>query len=528
MTALAYLVTTAWKNRVRELRRNPGKLVLVILFLALLVFVLLTPRMDPVPGEYRDRSELYALALALYGTMFLLTANQGFAAGGSFFTMSDVNLLFVSPLPPKTIMGYGLLRQLGTSLMVGAFLLFQYSWLNQLYGITPLELVWILLGYALCLFAGQLCAMTLYSRISGDDARRKAVKRVYGLVILALAAGLVLPSLLSDAPSLASLVASANAPWVRFIPVFGWIQAALMGTMEGAPLQVLAALAAMAAFVAAIIPLMLRSGDDFYEDVLQSAEVMTTAITAKKEGKMTEAVPRNVKMGRLGLGKGWGPSAFYHKHRVENRRARVFLLDAVSLIFIAGTLFFVLIMKGTADTASEALIAGFAFATYMQMFSTATGRWVKELLLPYVYLVPSPPFAKLLAICRENLEKVCLEAVLLFVIMGLLLGATPLQIAGCILARISFSLLFMAGNILTERLVGSLSSKVLVMFLYMLILLVVAAPGIVLAIVAGSLAGEALGFVAAMGVLTVWNLLAGLLIAFLCRNILNFAELNNK
>ena len=69
MTALAYLVTTAWKNRVRELRRNPGKLVLVILFLALLVFVLLTALPMGIVAALRNGKwqDMVTMALATLG-----------------------------------------------------------------------------------------------------------------------------------------------------------------------------------------------------------------------------------------------------------------------------------------------------------------------------------------------------------------------------------------------------------------------------------------------------------------------------
>ena len=60
--------------------------------------------------------------------------------------------------------------------------------------------------------------------------------------------------------------------------------------------------------------------------------------------------------------------------------------------------------------------------------------------------------------------------------------------------------------------------------LYFLILLVVAAPGIILGIVAGIFTGTAAGLL----VTFLWNLLAAAVIGFACKDILNCAELNNK
>src|SRR5699024_1777387 len=98
-----------------------------------------------------------------------------------------------------------------------------------------------------------------------------------------------------------------------------------------------------------------------YEDVLSTAETAQSAVTAQKEGQLNEVVPKNVKVGKTGLGKGWGASAIYHKHRVENRRSGVFLFSNMSLIFMAVIIGCSLFMRETG------MVGIFAFATYMQL-----------------------------------------------------------------------------------------------------------------------------------------------------------------
>ena len=96
----------------------------------------------------------------------------------------------------------------------------------------------------------------------------------------------------------------------------------------------------------------------------------------------------------------------------------------------------------------------FAFATYMQLFTVALGRFNRELIKPYIYLIPEPPLKKLLYAIQESMLTNFWEAVLIFVIVGAILQASPLEIALCILARVSFALLFTAGNVLVERVFG--------------------------------------------------------------------------
>ena len=60
---------------------------------------------------------------------------------------------------------------------------------------------------------------------------------------------------------------------------------------------------------------------------------------------MREALPANVKVGRTGLRGGWGSSAFFRKHLLENRRSRKFILPANSLLFAVITVIFCVFTK---------------------------------------------------------------------------------------------------------------------------------------------------------------------------------------
>ncbi len=88
-------------------------------------------------------------------------------------------------------------------------------------------------------------------------------------------------------------------------------------------------------------------------------------------------------------------------------------------------------------------------------------------------------------------------------------------------------MLFIAGNVIISRIWSGNSSKAIVMMLYIFVMLLLAAPGVVLAIVAGA-AGMVLFTVmsTAFLIMTVCNVLLSLLGFFLCRNMLQYADLN--
>lgn len=518
MKALSYLFFTTLKNRIKELRRHPAQLVLILFVLAMLALVLFTASLPREAGEtVRPIGELSALTLALYACMFLLTCHNGLSSGASFYSMADVNLLFATPIPQRRILFYGLLRQLGTSALLGFFLLFQYTWLHQSYDLSFPGLLAIFGGYCLAVFCGQLTAMVIYALTSGNESRRRAVK--IGIYMLALGAVLLvgIPALRAQ-DTLAAAVAAADGPVLAFFPVAGWLKTAVAGVLSGAALPVLFGLGGAAAYVAALVLVIIRTRPDFYEDVLKATEVSFSAITASKEGKLAEPVPQKVKVGKTGIGRGAGPGVFYYKHRLERRRSRLFLLDAMTLIWAAMCVEFSFFMR------SQGLLPVFVFATYMQIFSSSTGRWLRELLMPYVYLIPESPFRKLIGVCKESILQSAVEAAVVMVPCGLIVGAPPLDIVGCVAARFAFALLFMAGNILVERLFGQVVNKALILGLFLLAMMLLALPGVITGIVFGLTAGMFAGLLA----VSAWCVVAAGTVAFLCRNILDIAELNNR
>ena len=161
MKALFYLLGTRIKNQFKLLLHSPGRLIGVAAMLALLIFMMTGAATGEAAEEYRDVGEVYAMAAALYAVIFVMNARNGFNKGASLFSMADVNLVFVSPIKPKRALLYGLIQQLGTALLLGFFLLFQYGWLYNIYGIPVGALVVILLGYAFTVFCAQLVSMAL-------------------------------------------------------------------------------------------------------------------------------------------------------------------------------------------------------------------------------------------------------------------------------------------------------------------------------------------------------------------------------
>ena len=150
-----------------------------------------------------------------------------------------------------------------------------------------------------------------------------------------------------------------------------------------------------------------------------------------------------------------------------------------ALVWAAVTVLFALFMR------NYGIASIFIFSTYMQIFSVALGRLNKELLKPFVYLVPEPPFKKLLQCTCEMFLPAVLEAAVIYVPVALIIKMSALDTVFCIAARVSFSMLFCAGNVAIAR-IWSGANKVFGVLLYMLTMALISVPGVALAVLLSS------------------------------------------
>lgn len=522
MKSLIYLMLITAKNKLLELKRHPAKLILMIFVILMLALVIGTSFLDgPTEGlTYRPINELYAIILALYTFIFGLGALQGLKSGSSFFSIADVQLVFPAPISSRKVLLYGLIKQMSTSLLVGFFLLYQFSWVHQNYGVSFAFLLFVLLGYGICMFTSQLTAMAIYVFTSDNERRQKLVRIAIYAVVGLLALYILYPLLNDQADPIGTITTSADSFVVSLLPVAGWMKAAIVGCFSGNIVMALFGFGATALFIFGLLFAITKAHSDFYEDVLQATEVSHSVITAKKEGNLESLSTQNVKVGKQGINKGFGASAFFFKHLLENRRSKFFLLDKTSFLFLVINIGFAFM------TRDQGLMPILFFSTYLQLFSISAGRWAWELKRPFVYVVPESPFKKLISICSESVYKAIVEAAVLFIVIGYMLGLSPIQIAACIVMRIGFAILLIAVNILIERIFGTIASKVIMIMIYLLVLLVLCAPGVVLGIYLTIAVIPSLEI--ALVTTFVWNVFVSSLVLFFCRNILNYAELNNR
>ncbi|MDR0937441.1 MAG: putative ABC exporter domain-containing protein [Oscillospiraceae bacterium] len=445
MSALQYLLFTRLRNSLREFIRKPVRLVVLLVCVALIGFTIFAGNQASLEEghTYRSATELYLIIAGVCVFMFASIMWNGVRKGATFFTMPDVLLLFPSPLNPKGVMFYGMIRSIGMYLAISLFYLMQYSTVHGVYGKGFPTLIVAMLLFVASTFLANFLSFQIYRKKIG-------------------------------------------------------------GTRE-----------------------------DYYEAVLSATEVSHSAVVAQKEGRTAEIIPQNIKLGSTGFTKGRGASAFYYKHKIENRRGRKLFLNMWSLMAIIGSLAFAFVITRVGEPPEDlrsVLVGVFTFATYLQLFSVAMGRLSFELTKPYVYLVPEEPFFKLLHCLREMIPTSVIDAVAVGAGLGIILGLDPLMTLLLVIARLSFAMVFTAANIAVARIWGGETSKVIVMLLYLAVIIVMLIPAVAAAIIFSTIiklsfltAGQTIMFF-----LAVLNIPVSLAVFYLCRKMLDHAELNNS
>src|SRR5699024_1237953 len=75
--------------------------------------------------SFADIRLLYSILVAFVALVSYSSVSSGLSKGSTLFNMADVGMLFPSPVSSIKILFYGLIKQMGTTLIASIFILFQ-------------------------------------------------------------------------------------------------------------------------------------------------------------------------------------------------------------------------------------------------------------------------------------------------------------------------------------------------------------------------------------------------------------------
>ncbi|MDR1961276.1 MAG: putative ABC exporter domain-containing protein [Gracilibacteraceae bacterium] len=501
MSALVYIIRKSMKNSLKELGKKPGKLILYLLVIAAILGMVLLSFIRTVDSP----APLFWFSgiLFLFIALFVVNAfAKGLSGGDAIFEMNDVNLLFVSPVSPRKVLLYGLVRMAKTSFWAGFFILFQANTLAN-FGVDYGGVLLTFAGFLLSMAVLTTASLLIYSVTNGNAVRKRIVKCLAVVLFLPLAVFLAVQYFTTQDMATALEITIGSA-FLRFFPVAGWTSSGVTAFLSGDAATGLLFLGLNLLLCAGMTAYILLSNPDYYEDVLVATETAYEKKRALADGNMGAATAskRKVRVAKTGVS-GSGATALFGKHMRENLRENRFgILTLPSALIALGAVIMILF--------GRELSLVLQILMWLQIFLIGTGRGLKETYSHYIYLIPVSSFQKILWSNMEIMARTLFESALIFGIGGALIKAHPSFILICILTYTLFSLLLLGVNYLFMRFFGADISAGLLLFIYYLAVILAMAPGLVMAFVAGAAIGGDAGYFTGLLILSGWELAAGL------------------
>lgn len=230
--ATGYLLRTKIHNQIVSFFKKPVRLIYVVILFAMLVLTLIGGNSDDGSSDrvLRNFSELTAGLNVLLILIFCTTFNSGLSNGGTFFRMADVNYLFPSPLNRMNILFYALIQQIGTSMLIGFFILFQYTMLHVKYDLSYPGLFLIFIVYSINVFFSQTVAMFIYTFVSDSDKKKNTAKTIFYILVATLVTYVGFSVLQGKEDILKAAAQAGNSLPVCLFPFAGW-QGAFAGSL---------------------------------------------------------------------------------------------------------------------------------------------------------------------------------------------------------------------------------------------------------------------------------------------------------
>ncbi len=495
MSAVLFLLRRTMKNELLSFFRKRSRFLPYLLLVAVLLFSAFATALDPDADEglfTLDPRALHLGYVAVQGFFFGISMFSCLQRNAVLFRRSDVGLLFVSPVPPRAALAYGMLRQAGNGLAALVLLLLYAPTYGRMLSLPTAHAAGLLAGVGLMLLVSQFFAMFCLSLAAGNPRRLQLLRAAAGACLayaVVVAGGLYLRS----GGGWEGFLAAAGSPLLDAAPVYGWISGAILQGFAGNWAAAAGYAGLTLLCIAAATFVFFRRNIFFYEDVLDGAERAEELLAARRSnGNLNLNLPssRKLRVRGEGLGHGRGASAFFFKHLREARRQSLFWpLDAAFLLVFAVSFLTVLLLRRETPDPFLLMVVGYVESLYMNLFLTFTGDWQREAQRPYWRLVPEAPLRKAFWTCAHTAVKMALQGVVLFAVIAWAASASPGLAACAALAYAGAALFFTSCSALVHRILGE-SKRGILVGLFIVAELLLLLPGIALAILGYFLGGS--------------------------------------
>ncbi len=372
--------------------------------------------------------ELFAGGILLL--LFVLQIIGADKNGSKIFLPADVNLLFSSPMQPQSVLMFRMMTQIGLSIFMGIYLLFQLPNLVLNFGLTVPQGVAIIVAFAMATLCGTLIKVLIYTLSSTHPGFKKYW--TYGLwALLAILLLLYAQSYLRKGGVLESAVRVFDHPALRWVPFIGWIKGFVMSAVEGNLPMVLVFLGLLIAGSALLVYVIWRIKADFYEDAMAKSQEVAEALEAAQASRTGIAFTKRKKdrsdsLRRDGFDRGEGANVFFYKTMYNRFRfARFGIFTKTASTYLIASVLISLFCKFVLET--DGFTALMIILGIMVFYRSLGNSYDSDIKMSHFILIPDKTRTKLFYSLLGNNVNTLLDLLPAVIVAVIILNHDPLQ-----------------------------------------------------------------------------------------------------
>lgn len=446
-SALLYLLRRSFINKAKQFIKTPSKLAVLIVIVLLFILNIVSGLKVVALGS-RNVEGLNASVFGYFSLFFILGIKNGIEKGNSAFLMSDINILFVSPIHQRKIFTYGLMKTLAASMLGSVFLIYQYNFFKINFDVTFLEFTIIFLVFSTFMFLYQFTFFVTYSFVSSSEKYSLIAKIAYYLPFVIILAYIMFLYFQND-DFFKSATIVINYPIVQYIPIIGWSVSIIKYFALGNYTYSFMWLCINIVYFLVLYFIIANRNTEFYEDVISSAKNNEKIINFRKTGRRNEKF-KNKKtfLGKSNL-KGSGSTVFFYINRLLNRRTNSFFIPKTTIVMIGFTFFMSFVIEG-----DKTIPYMTAMSVYIALIVFLNSRFDDHLKKHFVYMIPESSFRKLISLVLAEMYLALIETIILYSIIAFLYQGSILEVIAYGVVRFTLVMVVISVDILVKRILG--------------------------------------------------------------------------
>ncbi|HHU53798.1 MAG TPA: hypothetical protein GXZ43_06985 [Clostridiaceae bacterium] len=460
MQAFVYLKVRTLINWFKQLKEKPSRLLSILFYLGLLGMIFLIPKGDVSSADsefMQSENSRYVISIVFFGILLIINAfswNSGTKRGVSIFTLPDTQFLFTSPFKPASVLLYGMLNQLKTSLLSSIFLLYQIPNLSRLYlsneQIATLFAVWIL-----TIFSNHIISAFIYAISYKSDKYVNIVQIViYAIPILSLLSGLFF--ILKEADPLYALIQFLQSEILYLVPGAGWAKAIFDLSLLGFNWMRIIGLTVFIIVPVVLMRMIYKMDIDYYEDALSM--VQATPNSPEQQEIVQEAQRKayaKFKVGKTGINKGSGENTIFYKQLCEYRRTRPRIVGftMITTLLILGGM--AVLLK---NSESDNPLIYWGISIVILFFSAFNSTTLKAFAADQFFTLPGKSILKVVYSGILGILLAMLDQVPAYLFVVIYSGFSLMLLPVGILLSGSIFMVINSAQILTYRIFGEIKS----------------------------------------------------------------------